>query len=132
MIARALAPVPVYLRYVGASALALGVDMGSFLALLDGGMPAAAASAIGYGAGIAAHWLISSRLVFEGAATTSGAERHRQKLLFAVTAMVGLGATVAIVGAGQRLGLEPRLAKLVAIAVSFQTGWLLRRRLVFA
>ena len=104
----------------------------AFLTLLAGHVPATAASALGYAAGIAAHWLASSRFVFANAIATSRRALHRQKLLFVVTAFAGLGATVAIVGLGTRLGLDPRLAKLVAIGVSFQTGWLLRRRLVFA
>lgn len=131
MIARALAPVPIYLRYVAASLLALGADMGVFLAALDSGIPATAASAIGYSAGIVAHWLVSSRLVFD-ASPTDGAERHRQKALFVMTAFVGLGLTVAIIAAATRAGLDPRLAKLIAIGMSFQAGWLLRRRVVFA
>ena len=34
-------------------------------------------------------------------------------------------------GGGSALGLDPRLAKLAAIAVSFQTTYLLRRHIVF-
>ena len=36
-----------------------------------------------------------------------------------------------IVGGGSALGLDPRLAKLAAILVSFQTTYLLRRHIVF-
>ena len=43
-----------FLRYLLASVGALAVDMGLFMALLAGGVAAVAASAIGYGAGIAA------------------------------------------------------------------------------
>jgi putative flippase GtrA len=121
-----------WLNYLLASGLALGSDAGLFLLLLDAGLTPVPASATGYCAGILVHWLISSRLVFaDGAAARGTGERHRQKLLFVGSALVGLAVTTAIVGGGSALGLDPRLAKLVAIAVSFQTTYLLRRHIVF-
>src|SRR3546814_16388103 len=79
--------------------------------------------------GILVHWLVSSRLVFaDGTAARGSGERHRQKLLFVGSALVGLAVTPAIVGAGSALGLDPRLAKLAAIHVSFQTPYLPRDR----
>jgi len=121
-----------YLRYIGASALALAADMGLFLLLLAGGWHAAAASAISYSAGIAVHWLISTRLVFVAGARTQGVERARQKALFLGSALAGLGITVGIVWIGDAFGLDPRLAKLAAIAISFQTTYVLRKTIVFA
>ncbi|MEQ8312401.1 MAG: GtrA family protein [Sphingopyxis sp.] len=121
-----------WLNYLLASALALGSDAALFLLLLDAGLAPVPASATGYGAGILVHWLISSRLVFaDGAAARGTGERHRQKLLFVGSAIVGLAVTTAIVGGGSALGLDPRLAKLGAIVVSFQTTYLLRRHIVF-
>ncbi|WP_188237367.1 GtrA family protein [Sphingopyxis sp. LK2115] len=121
-----------WVNYLLASALALGSDAGLFLLLLDAGLAPVPASATGYCAGILVHWLISSRLVFaDGAAARGTGERHRQKLLFVGSAVVGLAVTTAIVGGGSALGLDPRLAKLVAIIVSFQTTYLLRRHIVF-
>ena len=121
-----------WLAYLFASGLALGTDAGLFLLLLGGGVAPVAASALGYGMGILVHWLVSSRLVFaDGAAARGSGERHRQKLLFVGSALVGLAVTTAIVGAGSALGLDPRLAKLAAILVSFQTTYLLRRHIVF-
>lgn len=121
-----------WLNYLLASALALGSDAGLFLLLLDAGLAPVPASATGYCAGILVHWLISSRLVFsDGAAARGTGERHRQKLLFVGSAVVGLAVTTAIVGGGSALGLDPRLAKLAAILVSFQTTYLLRRHIVF-
>jgi putative flippase GtrA len=119
------------LRYLLASVGALAVDMGSFLILLSLGMWAAGASAIGYCLGIVAHWLMSSRAVFVGNVAQRGAARTKQKALFVVSALVGLGLTTAIVWAGDSSGFDPRLAKLVAIAVSFTATWLLRSRVVF-
>lgn len=121
-----------WLNYLLASGLALGSDAGLFLLLLDAGLPPMAASAIGYCAGIFVHWLVSSRLVFaDGAAARGTGERHRQKLLFVGSALVGLAITTAIVGTGTALGLDPRLAKLAAIVVSFQATYMLRRHIVF-
>ena len=121
-----------WLNYLLASGLALGSDAGLFLLLLDGGLSPVAASAVGYCAGILVHWLISSRLVFaDGTAARGTGERHRQKLLFVGSALVGLAVTTAIVGSGSAIGLDPRLAKLAAIVVSFQTTYLLRRHIVF-
>ncbi len=119
------------LRYLLASVGALAVDMGSFLILLSLGMWAAAASAVGYCLGIVAHWLMSSRAVFVGNVAERGAARTKQKALFVISALVGLGLTTAIVWAGDASGFDPRLAKLVAIAVSFTATWLLRSRVVF-
>lgn len=118
-------------RYLLASVGALAVDVGTFHILLTAGMWAAGASAIGYGLGIAAHWLMSSRAVFIGSVAQRGPARTRQKALFVVSAMAGLALTTGIVWAGDTSGLNPYLAKMAAIAVSFVTTWLLRSRVVF-
>ena len=118
-------------RYMLASIGALAVDMGMFLALLSVGVFAAAASAIGYCLGIAAHWIMSSRAVFIGSVAEKGVARIRQKALFVGSALVGLALTTAIVWAGDVSGFDPRLAKLAAIGVSFTVTWLLRSRVVF-
>ncbi len=121
----------VFLRYLAASAFALAVDMGTFLALLSLGLEAAIAAAIGYALGIAAHWVVSSRAVFVDGVAERGPDRNRQKALFIGSALAGLALTTAIVGLGTGLGLDPRLAKLAAIAASFTVTWLLRERVVF-
>ena len=89
------------------------------------------ASMAGYCAGLVVHWMISSRLVFAEQAL-SGRERTRQKALFFVSTLIGLAITSLIVGLGTHLGLDPRLAKLVAVGISFQTTYMLRRSVVFA
>lgn len=119
------------IRYFLASFGALAVDMGCFLALLTTGMQAAGASAIAYGTGILAHWLMSSRAVFADGVAAGGVARTRQKALFVSSAFVGLALTTAIVWVGDIAGADPRLAKLAAIAVSFTVTWLLRSQIVF-
>ncbi len=121
----------VFLRYIAASAIALAVDIGSFLALLALGTPAVAAAAVGYSLGILAHWLVSSRAVFTAGVAERGPERTRQKALFVGSALLGLGLTTAIVGIGGFSGLDPRLAKLIAVLTSFTLTWLMREKIVF-
>ena len=118
-------------RYGIASVGALAVDMGSFLALLALGTWAAGASAASYCLGIVAHWLLSSRTVFSDTVAARGAGRTRQKALFVGSALVGLAITTAIVWTGDSASVDPRLAKLVAIVVSFAATWVLRSRVVF-
>ena len=119
------------IRYILASVGALAVDVGSFLAFMALGVAAAPASAMGYSLGILAHWLMSSRAVFQDTVADGGLARTRQKALFVISALVGLALTTAIVGAGDYAGGDPRLAKLVAIAVSCSATWLLRSKVVF-
>ena len=121
-----------YLRYAAASAGALAVDFAVFLAALGLAMPPVLASTLGYGAGILAHWWLSSRAVFAGSLAHAGGARRRQQGLFLGSAIVGLAITAAVVGLFARAGVDPRLAKLAAVALSFQATWLLRSRIVFA
>ena len=122
----------IYTRYVGASVVALGVDFAIFMAALSLGVPPALAAAAGYIAGIVCHWLISSRMVFTAQLAATAAGRRQQQGLFILSALVGLGITTGIVGMGSRYGLDPRLAKGVAIVVSFQATYMLRKKVVFA
>lgn len=121
----------VLVRYLLASVGALAVDLGSFLALLSTGTPAVVASAIGYTLGILAHWLLSSRTVFTGRVAERGIARTKQKAMFVISALAGLALTTAIVGAGDYAGIDPRIAKLVAVGASFALTWLLRSKVVF-
>lgn len=122
----------VYTRYIGASVASLAVDFGIFMAALSLGMLPALAAATGYLSGIVCHWAISSRLVFAAQVSASATGRRQQQALFVLSALVGLGITTAIVGLGSRYGLDPRIAKGVAIVVSFQATYMLRRKVVFA
>lgn len=118
-------------RYFLASVGALAADVGCFLALLGIGVAAAPASFVGYALGIAVHWILSSRAVFADSVAQRGLARTRQKAQFVVSALIGLALTTLIVWTGARAGLDPRLAKLIAIGASFTVTWLLRSRVVF-
>jgi putative flippase GtrA len=118
-------------RYFLASAGALAVDMGCFLALLAAGMWPASASAVGYCAGIVAHWLLSSRAVFTDTVAARGLARTRQKAMFVISALIGLGVTTVIVWSADAAGIDPRLAKIAAVGISFAITWLLRAKVVF-
>ena len=121
-----------WVAYAGASVLALATDTGLFLLLLDSGLSPLSASSIGYIVGILVHWLVSSRLVFaDGTAARGSDQRRKQKALFVGSALIGLAITSAIVGGGVAAGIDPRIAKLIAIVVSFQATYLLRRHVVF-
>lgn len=119
------------IRYILASVGALAVDVGSFLAFMAIGVAAAPASALGYSLGILAHWLMSSRAVFQDSVAQSGAQRTKQKALFVVSALVGLALTTAIVQAGEWSLIHPLVSKAIAIVVSFTATWLLRSKIVF-
>jgi putative flippase GtrA len=121
-----------YVRYIVASAGALLIDFGIFLLLIHSGVNALAAASLGYSAGILTHWLLSSRHVFNDRVEPSGLQRRRQKLLFVASALIGLAVTSAIVGAADKAKIDLRLAKIVAVAISFQLTYLLRNRFVFA
>jgi putative flippase GtrA len=122
----------VYTRYIGASVVALGIDFAVFMATMSLGVPPALAAACGYAAGIVCHWLISTKMVFVTQVAAVGAARRQQQGLFVLSALVGLGITTGIVGLATRYGLDPRIAKGIAIVVSFQATYVLRKKVVFA
>lgn len=122
----------VFLRYVAVSIGALATDMIVFLLLLETGMPGTAASAVGYSVGIFAHWILSSRKVFHDRVSEKGsAARTQQKAMFLASALIGLVLTIIVVGAGTALGMDPRVAKVVAIATSFLLTYLMRNVVIF-
>ena len=121
-----------FIRYGVVSVGALAVDLGIFLVLLKMGMVSPIAAAIGYGVGIITHWTLSSRKVFQDRVSDRGTrQRTQQKAMFAVSALLGLVITMSIVGVGDALGLDPRIAKLMAIGISFALTYLLRNIVIF-
>lgn len=121
-----------YARYALASIVALSTDIGMFLVFLGLHIPAVLGSMLSYTLGIIVHWLMSSRLVFQDSVAIISRDRTRQKTLFFVSALIGMAITSAIIAYATLRGLDPRMAKLCAVFVSFQTTYLLRRSIVFA
>lgn len=126
-------PLPL-IRQVGlygfVSVLALAIDSAAFLKLAQYGLTPALAAAIGYSLGLVVHFVLSSRLVFDGAAT--GKSPLRLFGEFAVTGLAGLLITagcVTVMIDGFRSG--PLAAKAVAVAFSFAAVFLFRRAFVF-
>jgi len=121
-----------YVRYVVASAGALGLDSATFLGLLSLGFASLYAAATGYMLGMVFHWLMSSRAVFVGRLAEEGAARRQQQGMFVASALAGLTITLGIIGFADLVSTDPRPAQLVAIAISFQVTYVLRKKLVFA
>ena len=121
-----------YARYLMASAVALGADLASLFLLLQVKAPAVPASVAGYLVGLGVHWLLSSRLVFVQHAAPKSSDQARQKMLFIASALAGLAITAALMAQGLQWGIDPSLTKLIALVISFQTTYLLRRTFVFS
>ena len=99
----------IYSRYVVASAAALGVDFAIFMATLRVGLTPALAAATGYAAGIACHWLLSTRAVFVGQVA------QKASLAFGIPQDFGLQDAVDLLsGAGLRIGPKSHGSLIVA------------------
>jgi putative flippase GtrA len=120
-----------FVRYFLASVCALAVDMGSFLLLLQTAIYPGIAAAIGYLCGTVVQWALLSRKVFEEGTAERGRERTRQKALYLISTGAGLALTSGIVTAGEAIGANVVLAKLVAVGVSFLTIYYIRKNFVF-
>lgn len=124
----------VRLRYAGyliVSGISLSVDLANFLLLLHINVPAVQASVLAYISGLIVHWLLSSRLVFFDKIQPTVALRRHQKMLFVISALLGLAVTAVIIECGLRLGAKPSFSKLAAIGVSFHVTYIVRRVFVF-
>lgn len=116
-------------RYLAASVLSLCVDMGLFLTMVWLGLSPAWSAILGYIAGIAVHWLLSVRFVFHSGATV--APTPTQRIQFLLSGLMGVAITGATVSLLTSLGLVAALAKIIAVAISFTTLYLVRKHVVF-
>lgn len=117
-------------RYLAASVVALAFDVALFSTLVALQTDPTIASAIGYCAGIVIHWVISANVVFTGK-TRDGAGLQWQRVLFAGSAVVGLGITVGTVEILGRAGIHPVVAKGVAVSASFTAVYIMRKWGIF-
>ena len=116
--------------YLLASVIALACDVAVLAMLVRLHADNVSAAAIGYGAGLAVHYLLATRFVF----------RHRRYRdvrlvetgLYAVTGVVGLVLSAAIVWLGDVAGMGLPVSKAIAVVASFVTIYVLRRWLLFA
>ena len=124
--------IPQLSRYTIVSALALGLDFATLLALTGGfGLRASLAGVIGYAVGLVLHFALSTRFVFN----TSAAQKSRARLFmeFAATGVVGLAITGGVLWLATDIaGIPTVLAKAAAVAISFAAVFALRRTVVFA
>jgi putative flippase GtrA len=118
-------------RYMLASGVALGADLGSFFVMYSLGTFVPAAYAASYSLGILVHWVISSRMVFADTVAERGIARTRQKAMFVISALMGLALTTAIGSGAVYAGVHPIMGKLMAVVASFALTWLLRSKVVF-
>ncbi|WP_416462614.1 GtrA family protein [Sphingomonas sp. VDB2] len=117
-----------FARYLLASIAALASDFATFLALDHSGAWPVVAALGGYTVGLIVHWMISVRFVFD----LGDGPTHGQRLGFIASAMIGMGITMALVGALSALGLSPALAKLASVPVSFLSVYAIRKYGIFA
>ena len=122
---------PSLMRYPLASAAALAFDGGAFLSLIALGVDPVLATLAAYGSGVAVHWLLSTRYVFRQSAKLTGAARRLAKLLFILTAIIGLAVSAAVVSWSISLGAGPVTAKVIAVIASYLVTYVSRRQFVF-
>jgi len=118
-------------RYALVSMLALAVDFLVFLALVGAVLRPSLAGAAGYATGLALHYALSVRFVFDAGAT--GKSETRLVAEYFAAGSIGLAITVIVIDfASGMLGMPPLSAKIAAASASFLIVFALRRMVVFA
>jgi putative flippase GtrA len=120
-----------FVRYLAVSVAALGTDLGVFAWIVKHDGDAALAATAGYLTGLAAHYVLSSRLAFRDRLKGRGFGAETPVMtIFLVTGLAGLGVTyLTVMLLSDFVGLEPILAKTFAVALSFIAVFLARRLL---
>jgi putative flippase GtrA len=118
-------------RYSAASMLALALDFSVYLLLTAGHVKPVLAGVLGYGAGLALHFLLSVRFVFVGASTSKAQARLFGE--FALSGLAGIATTAVVMALATGVAGLPGLpAKVLAAFASFLLVYWLRRTIVFA
>ncbi|MGQ0457328.1 MAG: GtrA family protein [Hyphomicrobium sp.] len=118
-------------RYTVVSALALALDLAFYLGLIQVGLRASVAGVAGYLVGLALHYALTTRFVFDASRT----EKSDTRLVaeFAASGAIGVLITVGIIDfATVVLALHPLVAKGIAVSASFLAVYALRKTIVFA
>ncbi|MEZ5843446.1 MAG: GtrA family protein [Hyphomicrobiaceae bacterium] len=118
-------------RYTMVSATALIVDLATFAALMASGpLTASSAGAFSVLTGLVVHYLLSTRFVFDAAAT--GKSHGRLVGEYAMTGLLGFVVTwIAIAVVVDVLGMPAGVGKLSGVGATFITVYLVRAGLVF-
>lgn len=128
---RVAALLPQLSRYTVVSAMALGLDFAVYMMLVEFGWRASLAGALGYVHGLLLHFALSTRIVFDSAASQKS--QMRLFVEFAASGLVGLALTAFVIAvATEILHLGALPAKGAAVVLSFLAVFLLRRSVVFA
>ena len=118
-------------RYALVSMLALCLDFLVFLALVGAVLRPGLAGAAGYATGLALHYALSVRFVFDAEAT--GKTETRLCTEYFAAGLIGLAITVIVIDfTSGALGAPPLMAKIAAASASFLIVFALRRMVVFA
>jgi len=126
-----VAKVSQLVRYFAVSAFALAFDFAVYLMLTAGDMKPVLAGVLGYGAGLALHFLLSSRFVFN--AFASGKAQVRLFAEFALSGLAGILTTAVVMTLATGVfGLPGLPAKMLAAGTSFMLVYWLRCTMVFA
>jgi putative flippase GtrA len=118
-------------RYALVSLAALALDFALYLLLMTAGLGAVTAGVLGYAAGTGLHYVLSTRFVFDAAATDKVQARLFGEFVLSGIAGIGITALVIALGTGT-LGLSALPAKVLAAGISFLAVFALRRTVVFA
>jgi putative flippase GtrA len=131
VVLRVRAMLPQVSAYIVVSALALAIDLAMFQSLVGAGLRPKLAGITGYLTGLALHYILSSRFVFDISSSTKSATQRR--IEFLLSGLIGVLLTWGIIWvATEALLLHPIIAKGGAVGVSFVVVFLIRRHIVFA
>ena len=121
---------PQFSRYTVVSGVALILDFTVYLLLAAGGMKVALAGALGYACGLALHYLLSVRYVFDPRA----ANKAQTRLLaeFALSGVAGMAITALVIALTVDLGNAAVAGQSAGGWRSFLVVFALRRSVVFA
>jgi putative flippase GtrA len=117
-------------RYFGASALALAIDLAAYTGLIYvAGVHYLFAAPVGFALGLALIYLISVRWVF---AVRRLADRRVELVVFTLIGLAGMGINELVIYAGvDRFALGPVPAKLVSAGLVFSFNFATRKLLLF-
>jgi putative flippase GtrA len=117
-------------RYLVASALALGIDFGTYAGLIRlAGVHYLMAAPIGFALGLATIYLLSIRWVFKQRRI---ADRRAEFALFALIGLAGMALNQLIIWASvELLTVSPEIAKIISAGMVFCFNFASRKLLLF-